>query len=149
MTDDRDRAAGGDLEVDAVQDRAPRVVAEAHVLEAHARPARDERLRAGPVLYVLPLVEQAEQPLHVGQRLLDLAVHHAEERERRGELQQVGVHEHEVADRELAGDDADARRATSSRSRRSRPIAVWPRFSTASVFCAFTRAFSRWQRFSS
>ena len=102
MADHRDGAAGRDLEVDAVQDLAARVVAEAHGLEADPRPRHRERHRAGPVLHVLPLVEQAEQPLHVRERLLDLAVDHAEQEQRRGELQQVGVDEHEVADGELA-----------------------------------------------
>ncbi|MCY1282624.1 hypothetical protein D9M70_314660 [compost metagenome] len=104
MADHRQGAAGRDLEVDAVEDFPPRVVAEAHLLEAHPRAAGDQRHGAGLVLHVLALVEQAEQALHVGQRLLHLAVHHAEDRQRRGQLQQVGVDQHQVAEGEGAVD---------------------------------------------
>jgi hypothetical protein len=100
------RAARRDLEVDAVQDLAARVVAEAHALEAHARPRDRERLGAGPILHVAPLVEQPEQPLHVDERLLELAVDHPEQEQRRRELEHVGVHEHEVAHGEAARDHA-------------------------------------------
>ncbi|MNO73037.1 hypothetical protein D3C76_639960 [compost metagenome] len=79
MADHRHGAAGRDFEVDAVEDLAARVVAEAHVLEAHARAAGHQRHGVGRVLHVLAFVEQAEQALHVGHRLLHLAVHHAEQ----------------------------------------------------------------------
>ena len=109
MADHRHRAAGRDLEIDAVQDLAARVVAEAHGFEADPRARHRERHRSGPVLHVAPLVEQPEQPLHVHQRLLELAVDHAEQEQRRRELEQIGVDEHEVADGELARHHARGR----------------------------------------
>jgi hypothetical protein len=45
-------------------------------------------------LYLPVLGEQAEHAVHVGKRLLDLAVHHAQEIERDVELDQKAVHEH-------------------------------------------------------
>jgi hypothetical protein len=87
------------LEIDALQDLATRVVAEAHLLEAHGRALRTSGRRRRAVLHVLRLFEQAEEAFDIGERLLHLAVHHAEEVERRRQLQQVGVHQHQVADR--------------------------------------------------
>ncbi|MCY1181484.1 hypothetical protein D9M73_219910 [compost metagenome] len=92
-----------------MEDFPARVIAEVHVFEAHARAAGLQRDGAGGVLYVLAFVQQAEQPLHVGQRLFHLAVHHPQHEQRRGELQQVGVHQHQVADGQLAGHHAGSR----------------------------------------
>ncbi len=109
VADHGDRAAGGNLEVDAVQDLAARVVAESNALEADARMTRHERHGAGAILHVRVLIQQREQPSQVGERLLDLAIHHAEEEQRRRELQQVGVDQHQVAYREPAADHAGRR----------------------------------------
>ena len=54
--------------------------------------------RARPVLNLGRDPDQRHHLLEVGQRLLDVAVHHAEEIERRVELQQIGVDQHEIAD---------------------------------------------------
>ena len=106
MADHRHGAAGGNLEVHAVQDLPARVVAEAHALEAHGGPAAVQGHGIRRVLHILALVEQAEQAFHVGQRLFHFAVHHAEQEQRRGQLQQVGVDQHQVADRHAAGHHA-------------------------------------------
>ncbi len=51
--------------------------------------------------------EQLEHLLEVGQRLLDVAVDHAEEIQRHVELDEIGVHHHEIADRHrMVGDAA-------------------------------------------
>ena len=99
--------AGGDGEVDALQDLAVGPVAEMHVLEPHRaggalRQMRGQRARVGAVRD-LPLdTQQAEHLLHVDQALLDLAIDEAEEIQRLVELHQVGVDQHEVADRHAA-----------------------------------------------
>ena len=54
-----------------------------------------------PVFNLPMLGQQTEHLVHVEQRLLDLAVHHAEEVERDVELDQQAVHQHQVAEREL------------------------------------------------
>jgi hypothetical protein len=55
------------------------------------------------------LREQAEHALDVGQRLADLAVEHAEVVERHVELDQEGIHQHDVAHRHAAVGDAHRR----------------------------------------
>ncbi|MNM92436.1 hypothetical protein D3C81_1047690 [compost metagenome] len=102
VADHRHRAAGGDLEVDVVEDLPARIVAEAHVLEAHPWLGGDQRRGVRRVLHILALIEQAKQALHVGECLLDLAVHHAEQEQRGGELEQVGVDQHQIANRHAA-----------------------------------------------
>jgi hypothetical protein len=58
------------------------------------------------VLHLEVLREQPEHAVHVGERLLDLAVHHAEEVERDVELDEQRVDQHQVAEREAPGRDA-------------------------------------------
>ena len=121
--DHGDRLAGRDLEAHAVQDLAVAVVAEADIVEANraaGRPARrrdDERRRVRRVGDLAVLAEQREHLLQVDQRLLDLAVDHAEEVERDVELDHQRVDQHEVAERHRAGDDADGRPPDQQRDR--------------------------------
>jgi hypothetical protein len=79
------------------------------VLETDLAAPERERFRVGRVLDFLFLLEQREHALDVGQRLLDLAVDHAEVIERDGKLDQERVDEHEVAEAQPAGDDAGRR----------------------------------------
>ena len=74
--------------------------------------------------------------------LLDLAVDEAEEIERLVELHQVGVHQHEVADRHRAGAHAAAPPSASPPRGRCAMIAAWPMLSMFSVHldCAPRRA---------
>ena len=58
---------------------------------------------ARPVLDLGRDLQQRHHLLEVGQRLLDIAIDHAEEVERLVQLQQVGVDQHKVADRHAAG----------------------------------------------
>ena len=98
------------LKLTSLQDLAARVVGEAHAARTLTRGrAVCSGDRAVAILHVLALVEQAEQALEVGERRLDLAIHHAEQVQRRRQLQQVGVDQHQVADRHRAGDDARGR----------------------------------------
>ena len=71
------------------------------------------------------MLEQPEHPLHVGQRLLDLAVDHAEKIERNIELDQEAVDEHEVAERERLRDHA-LRREYHQQRHRDRNNAALP-----------------------
>ena len=67
--------------------------------------SRLKRLRVGRILDLGPDLEEAEHRLHVDERLAHLAVDEAEEIERDVELDEVGVDQHEVADRHPPGDD--------------------------------------------
>ncbi len=102
MADHRHGVARRHFQVDAVQDFAAAVVGETHVLERQSRSRGLQHGRSALVANFLLLLEQTPQAFDVRQRLLDLAVHHAEVVQRHCHLQQVGVHQHEVADAELA-----------------------------------------------
>ena len=92
-------------ERDVVEDFAAHIVTEAHILESDFAVADLERLCPRLVLDLGKHLGQLEHRLHIGQRLLDLAVHEAEEIERDIELDQVGVDEHEIADGHGTGGD--------------------------------------------
>ena len=109
--DDGEAPSRPDGEREVVQDRATRVVGEADACELHCTGTGRERHGVRRVGDIRGDVEQAEHGLHVGQGLLDLAVHETEEIERHEELDQVGVDQHEITDRERAGDDPAARHA--------------------------------------
>ena len=98
--------AGRNAEADALQDRPALVVAETHVAEFDFGAGHGQIARAGPVGDLAILVQQLEHALHVDDGLLDLAVDEAEEAQRRIQLQQVGVDQHEVAQRVAALGDA-------------------------------------------
>ena len=101
--------SGGNRERNIEQDLPRGFVEKIDVLEAHLGAAHDERHRAGTIGDLRVLADQIEQALHVGHRLLDLAIDDAEEVERHIKLQHEAVHQHEVADRHVAGDDAGGR----------------------------------------
>src|SRR6185437_6632504 len=104
--DDGDGAAGRHGEGDALEDGPSRIVAETHVVEDDLAGADMERLRARRVLHLRGDGEQLEHLFQIGQRLLDVAIDHAEEVERHVELDQIGIHHDEIADRHGAGGDA-------------------------------------------
>ena len=91
-----------------MQDRPARVVGEGHVLEPDLAAGRPERRRVGRVADLGAFAQQFEHGLHVGERALDLAVDEAEEVQWQEQLDQVGIDEHEIADRHGAVDDAVA-----------------------------------------
>ena len=107
--DDRELAAGGHGEAHALAgSRAPACSRTARPRTGSSPPRRSarcggERDGARPVRDLLVHGEQAEHLLHVHQPLLDLAIDEAEEIERLVELHQIGVHQHELADRHGAG----------------------------------------------
>ena len=108
----------GISKLDAVQDLAVGVVAEAHVARsAPRRRATASGSAPGRVGDLAVLAEQREHLLHVDQRLLDLAVDHAEEVERDVELDHQRVDQHQVAERHRPGDDADGRAPHQQRHR--------------------------------
>ena len=102
-TDDCDLAARGHVEGHVVQDLPLRVVAEFHMVESHRQGSGRQVDRVGAVFDLAVLFEQPEHPIHVGERLLDLPVHHPEEVERDIELNEQAVDEHEIAERERGG----------------------------------------------
>src|SRR5712664_2746482 len=97
MPDDRDAVASRDAEADVEEDGSFLFVGEIHVPEFDRRRLRGQIGGAGPVLDLAVLGKQPEPAVHVEQRLLDLAVHHAEEVERDVELDEQPIHQHQVA----------------------------------------------------
>ena len=106
VADHGDGAAARHFEADPAQDVAARIVAEAHVFEHHFRPVRVQRDCIIAVAHVHAFVEKTEQSLQIGEGLLDLAIHHAQQIQRRGKLQQHGVHEHQTTEGHGALDHA-------------------------------------------
>ena len=106
MTDDGDRLARFDRETEVFQDRPCRLVGEVDRIEIDLQRPGRQLARIGGVGDFAMRLEQVEHALDVGQRLADLAIDDAKEVERHVELDQEGVHQHKVADRHRAGDDA-------------------------------------------
>src|SRR5256885_341870 len=100
MSDHGDAVAGGNREAHAMQDLPLGLVKKVRAPEFHRRRPGREFRRARAVLDLAVLGEEAKHPVHVEQRLLDLAVHHAEEVERDVELDEKAVHQHQVAEGE-------------------------------------------------
>ena len=76
------------------------------MLETNLAVGDAQRARTGGVLHLGVLLDQPEHALHVSERLLDLAVDHAEKVERNVELDHEGVHQDKVAYRHRMVDDA-------------------------------------------
>ncbi len=91
VSDQRDRATRLELEVDLVQHRPLRVVAERHALVAHEPAAGRQLHGVGRVDDVLGLVDDLEDPLARGRRPLRLADPHAEHAQRHHEHQDEHV----------------------------------------------------------
>src|SRR6476620_4642734 len=104
--DHRDLPAPRHVERNVVQDLAIVLVSEIDVIETHGQRTHRQVDGAGPIFDFAMFLEQSEHPAHVRQRLLDLAVHHAEEIQRDVELDQQPVDEYEVAERERTSDHA-------------------------------------------
>jgi len=83
--DERDRAAGSDLEVDVLDHGSPVLVGEVDVLERDAAGAGWQRHRVRPVGDLLRLVDHLEEALAGGRGALRLADPHAEHAERQHE----------------------------------------------------------------
>ena len=105
MSDQRDRPTCLDLEVDVVEDRALKLIAESDVVEANMPHSRRERLRIGRVRDVLHLVQHFEDPLAGSDSSLARADPHPEHPERHHQHEHVDVDRDELADLEVAGDD--------------------------------------------
>src|SRR5690606_7249144 len=98
-------AAGGNLEVDSLEDRTVGIVGKMHVLEADGAVHDDQRPGVGPVDHFGPDVEQVEHLLDIGQSLPDLTIDGTDIVQRDGKLNQHGVDEDEVAERLRAAHD--------------------------------------------
>ena len=97
MAHHRDAMAGGDGEAHVEEDLPRPLVTKVDVAEFHRRRPRRQLGRARLVLDFTVLVQQPEHAVHVEERLLDLAIDHAEEVERDVELDQQPVYQHEIA----------------------------------------------------
>ena len=106
---DRHGVARCHAEIDVVQDRPRLLVVEVDMVEHDLAAAHLQRRGAWLVGDLGRDGEQAEHALHVDQRIADLAIGEAQHVERHVELDQEGVHRHEVADRHGAGLYAVAR----------------------------------------
>ena len=102
LSDQRDRAAGGDVELDPVEHGAALEVFEADVLEAQVAAAGRQLDRVRPLGDLLRLVHDLEDPLARGSRALRLADPHAERAQRHHQHAEVEVESDEAADRERA-----------------------------------------------
>ena len=107
MADQRDRATGREVELDLLEHRPLRFVAERDALEADGTGPGRKRLRARPVGDLLRLVEDLEDALAGGGRALGLADPHPEHPQRH--------HQH----REQQVEGGRSRRARGCRGRRS------------------------------
>ncbi len=117
VADQRDRGAGGDVEVDVLQHRLALAVRERDALEPdHAR-SRRELDRARPVGDLLRLVEHLEDPLARRRRALRLADPHAERAQRQDE------HGEEEEDRGEAARRSGCRPRPCARRSAARPPA--------------------------
>ncbi len=115
VTDHGDLLPRRHLEIERVQDRALRLVAEIHGLETNPATRDLQRRRAGTVGDLGLAFEQFEDQVHIGQRILDLAIHDAEKAQRDEQLQQKGIEQHQVADADVARLPRRASRGTSPR----------------------------------
>ena len=100
MPDQRHDAAGFELEVDLVQHRSRRLVAERHVLEHDPARPRRQLARVRRVGDLLGLVEHLEDALARGGRALRLADPHAELPQGQHEQREEQVERDEIAERE-------------------------------------------------
>src|SRR5262249_34072878 len=95
-----DAMTSRDGEAHVEENLARALVMEVDAAELDRRRSRRQLARAGLVLDLAVLREQPEHAIEVEQRLLDLAIDHAEEIERDVELDEKPVHQHEIAERE-------------------------------------------------
>ncbi len=111
------RAAGRDAQIDVPEDLPAGFIAEGHVVEHHLPRARGQRRQPRLVARLRRQPQQAADPLGGDEGLARLAHDQAQRVERQADLDDVGVDQHQVADRHprarhlLAGqqhDDADA-----------------------------------------
>ena len=120
--DQRERATRRQVEIDAVEHRPRRVVAEAHALEPQLARARPAVAPAAPAAHDLRLlVEQLEHAAAGRDGALHLADPHAEHAERHHQHREVEVEREEAADRERA---RRRRRARPRTARSRRPAAA-------------------------
>lgn len=97
--DHRHRVARRNGKTHLLEDRPPRVVTEADRVEPHFAAIETQRLRIRAIDDLTLFLQQIEHVLHVDQRLAHLGINKAEEVQRLIQLQQIGVDQHEVADR--------------------------------------------------
>ena len=91
VADHRDLGPRRDLEIQSVQDPAFRLIAKVHPLEADLATGDLQRCRIRRITDLRLALEQLEYQIHVGQRVLDLAIDDAEKTERNEQLQQERI----------------------------------------------------------
>ncbi len=72
------------------------------MLESHLPACHPQGPGIGSVPDLRPLSQEPDQAVHVGQGVADLAIHRAQQVQRHEQLDQQGVHRHQVAETELA-----------------------------------------------
>ena len=97
--DHRHRVARRNGKTHLFEDRPARVVTEADRIEPHFAAIEAQRLGIRAIDDFTLFLQQIEHVLHVDQRPAHLGINKAEEVQRLIQLQQVGVDQHEVADR--------------------------------------------------
>ena len=108
-TDHRDRAPRRYGERHVEQNLAVGLVTKIDMLEAHLAGARQKRCGARRILDFGILIDKVEHALHVGHRLLDLAINDTQKIERDIELDHEGVDQHQIADGHRASDHTQRR----------------------------------------
>ena len=107
--DQRHGFARADLEGQAFQDGPRRVIAKLHIVELDLSPGAVQLPRAVTIHHIGGLAQQVEHLAHIDQRLPDLAIDRAEEVQRQGDLDHVGVDHDEIAHRQVATLDPHGR----------------------------------------
>ena len=120
VADQRDGRAGGDVEVDAVQDLGPVAVAEAHGVEADAADHGGERHCAGPVLDLGLLLHQVDDLVERRDGREEGVVELGELLHRVEEVRQVADEREERSDRQRPVEDEVASEPEDDRGGRRR-----------------------------
>ena len=87
----------GTSKLTSIQNLTAPIVVKIDLLEADGAVLQLQCRRARLVFDLAMLTQHGEHALHVGERLLYLAIHDAEEIERDVELDQERIHQHEIA----------------------------------------------------
>ncbi len=105
----RQLAARRNSEADVEQDLPVRLIAEVYVFKAQLAALHRQFHSLGTVLNFGLLIQQFDQHVHIGQRILDLPVHDAKKAQGYEYLQEHGVDEHQIAEAHGTGQDFPGR----------------------------------------
>ena len=86
-----------------LEDRACRVISEAHIVKNNLAAPHSNGGRTGLVHHLCRLAEKPEHLAHIHQSLPNFAVNRAQKVQRHGDLDHIGVDHHEIAHRQYPG----------------------------------------------